>query len=103
MSELCIKKITKVRLDELNENLCMDNGNLDEELSSICHEFISELQKVLDTIAPKKKVKLFKRRRTPCYDSDVKEQWKFFRNYERCWMRYGDNSHWYTYKHERNW
>ena len=43
--ELCMWKIAKVTLDELNENFCMDNINLDAELSSICNQFISEMQK----------------------------------------------------------
>ena len=38
----------------------MDYVNLDAELSSICNQFVSELQKVLDTITPDKKVKLLK-------------------------------------------
>ena len=57
VSELCMRKIAKVTLDELNENFCMGNLNLDAELSSICNQFISELQKVLDTVTPEKKVK----------------------------------------------
>ena len=43
----------------------MDNVNLDAELSSICNQFVSELQRVLDTVMPEKKVKLLMRR-TPC-------------------------------------
>ena len=50
--------IVKVTSDQLNENFCMDNVNLDVELSSICSQFISELQKVLDTVPSEEKVKL---------------------------------------------
>ena len=93
VSELCLRKITKVTPDEFNEYFCMDNVNLDAELSSICNQFISELQKVLDTVVPEKKVKLLKARRTPWYDSDLKEQHKIVRNCERCCIKYGINSH----------
>ena len=54
VSELCMRKIAKVTPDEFNENFCMDNVNLDAEPSSICNQFISELQKVLDTVTPEK-------------------------------------------------
>ena len=97
-----MRKIAKVIQGELNENLCMDNVNLDAELSSICSQFVSELQNVLDTVTPETKVKLLKRRKTPWCDSDLKEQWKIVRNCERCLMKYGDNFHWPVYKHEGN-
>ena len=41
-----MRKIAKVTLDELNENVYMDNVNLDAELSSVCNQFVSELQSV---------------------------------------------------------
>ena len=69
-----MRKIAIVTPDKLNENFCIDNVNLDAELSSICNQFICELQKILDNVAPEKKVKLLQRR-TPWYDSDLKDQW----------------------------
>ena len=68
-----MRKIAKVTLDQLNENFHMDNVNLDAELSSICNQFVSELQKVLDTVVPEINVKLLKRRGKPWYDSDLNE------------------------------
>ena len=76
--------------------------NLHAEPSSLYNPFLLKVQKVLDAVTPEKKVKLLKRR-ILWYDSDLMEQWKIVRNHERCWMRYEDNSHWHTYKCERNW
>ena len=102
VSELYMRKIAKVTLDEFNKNFYMDNVHLDVELSSIYNQFISDLQKVFDIATPEKKVKLLKRRRTSWYNSDLKDKWKIVRNCERCWMKYGGNSHWQAYKSERN-
>ena len=56
VSELYMRKIANITLDEFNENFSMVNVNLDAELSSICNQFASELQKVLDIVTPEKKL-----------------------------------------------
>ena len=77
-----MRKIAKVTPDELNEYFCTDSVNLDAKLRSICNQFVTELQKVLNTMPHEKKVNLLKRR-TLWYDSDLKEQRKVIRNCER--------------------
>ena len=50
-----MRKIAKVALDELNENFCVGSVNLDANLSSICNQFISELQEEFDTVTHEKR------------------------------------------------
>ena len=97
VSELCMRKIAIVTLDELNKNVCMDSVNLDAELSSICNQYLSHLQKVFDTVTPEKKVKLLKRRGTPGHGMIVT-----YRN-NRKLSEIVKDSHWQAYKGERYW
>ena len=61
-----------------------------------------EMLRTFNLVAPTKEVKAKKRRHKPWYDEELKQQRKPLKSKEHKWFNYREDSHWHTYKHERN-
>ena len=79
-----------------------DPGNMDltHNLDQILTDLDTELKRVMDQLAPKKKVTISSHPKQPWYDDTVKEQHKVLRQHERIWTKYQQDHQWVAYKKE---
>ena len=86
----------------LNQEFQPHNINDTHNLSDLVNQFNNELQRVLNTVAPEKKMNISVRSNQPWYNNDVKRQHIVVRNREGAWTNYKLLSLWKAFKHERN-
>ena len=102
--EVTVRRIAAITdemlLDEFNENIPFDDQIHD--LDQLITNLNDELKRVIDTLAPPKRVTLNTHPRQPWYNDEVKTQHKLTRKRERIWLKYKQDSHWIAYKKERN-
>ena len=100
--EVMVRKISAITdemlLEEFNENIPFDDQN--QDLDQLITNLNDELKRVLDTLAPPKKVTLSTHPRQPWYNVAVKKQHKVARRRERAWLKYKLDSNWIAYKKE---
>ena len=77
-------------LDEFNENIPFDDQN--QDLDQLITNLNDELKRVIDTLAPPKRVTLNTHPRQPWYNDTVKTQHKVTRKRERAWLKYKQDS-----------
>ena len=87
-------------LDEFNENIPFDDQN--QDLDQLITNLNDELKRVIDTLAPPKRMTLSTHPRQPWYNDTVKTKHKVTRKRERAWLKYKQDSNWIAYKKERN-
>ena len=75
-----------------------ETTDLDQERN----QFISEIQRNLNQIAPEKIMKMRNRNKKPWFDKELYDQRRIMINRERVWLRYQNATQWKAYTRERN-
>ena len=70
-------------------------------LSQEYDQFNTKLQKMLDTVAPKKTIKQTDKPQRPKFNKYIRQQRRVVKNRDRVWRRYKQDHQWHTYKREK--
>ena len=84
--------------ENLNNDQIIQVTTLEEAVNHLNQKML----RTLNLVAPTKEVKVKKRKPTPWYDEELKQQRKILKNRECKWFKYRKDHHLLTYKHEKN-
>ena len=79
-----------------------DAIDLTSPVNTVLHQFMDELHKALDAIAPLKEIQVAVHQRQPQFDEVIKARHKVVLNREQIWHKYPRPDTWKAYQVERN-
>ena len=97
-STITIRDSSKLTIENLMANFTPPILEMDVILSQAYDQFNAELQKILDTVAPKKTIKQTDLPKNPWLNKYIRQQRKVVKNRDRVWRRYKQDHQWHTYK-----
>ena len=99
---ISIRKIKDVTQEDLLSAFDASEINTEATLPEVCQQLNTQLQNILDNIAPEKQIKIPIRSCVPWFDEDIKNQRKIVRKREDVLKKFGEEQHLIAYKKERN-
>ena len=87
-SILTIRESSQLTTENLMANLTQPILEKDVTLSQTYDQFNTELQKMLDAVAPKKSIKQIDKPKNPWFNKYIRQQRKVAKNRDTIWRRY---------------